>query len=70
MIGQIVRNDLPITVEHTMANGCPGLLVRLDGEVDGVMVFEVGDAGITGLYYVRNPAKLTHVEAETPLALR
>ncbi|MEV5572184.1 hypothetical protein AB0L06_19235 [Spirillospora sp. NPDC052269] len=44
-------------------------MVRLDGEVDGVLAVAVGPGGdrITGLYYVRNPAKLTRVESETSL---
>ena len=28
------------------------------------------DARITGLYYVRNPEKLTRVDRQTPLTLR
>jgi hypothetical protein len=28
------------------------------------------DARIAGLYYVRNPEKLSHLEFETPLTLR
>ena len=52
------------------SNGIPALVVRLDGELDGVMAIRVSDARITGLYYVRNPEKLTRVESEIPLALR
>ncbi|WP_432197218.1 RNA polymerase sigma-70 factor [Streptomyces sp. bgisy027] len=58
------------TTEPTVVNGNPALLVRLDGEIDGVMVISVEDARITGLYYVRNPEKLSHVTSATPLALR
>lgn len=53
-----------------VVNGNPALVVRIDGEIDGVMAIRVEDASITGLYYVRNPEKLSHVESETPLALR
>jgi RNA polymerase sigma-70 factor (ECF subfamily) len=42
----------------------------VDGEIDGVIAIRVEDARITGLYYVRNPEKLTRVESETPLTLR
>ncbi|MFF0156805.1 RNA polymerase sigma-70 factor [Streptomyces sp. NPDC005263] len=70
MIGGLGKNELPITVAPTVANGSPALLVRLDGEIDGVMAFRVEDARITGLYYVRNPQKLSHLEHETPLTLR
>ena len=53
-----------------MVNGSPALLVRLGGEVDGVMAVQVEGVRITGLYYVRNPEKLSHIDSETPLALR
>jgi RNA polymerase sigma-70 factor, ECF subfamily len=53
-----------------MVNGDPALVVRLNSEIDGVMAIRMDDARITGLYYVRNPEKLTHVESETPLTLR
>ncbi|TDC39807.1 RNA polymerase subunit sigma-24 [Micromonospora sp. 15K316] len=59
-----------LTGEPTMVNGNPALLVRLDGEIDGVLAIRVEDARIAGLYYVRNPEKLTRVESETPLTLR
>ncbi|GAA0478950.1 RNA polymerase sigma24 factor [Paractinoplanes deccanensis] len=54
----------PITI-----NGNPALLVRLDGELDGVLTVRVDGSLIDGLYYVRNPGKLTHVTTETPLTL-
>jgi RNA polymerase sigma-70 factor (ECF subfamily) len=59
-----------ITVEPTVINGNPALVVRLDGEVGGVMAVRVEDARITGLYFVGNPEKLSRVESETPLTLR
>ncbi|WP_218030435.1 hypothetical protein [Streptomyces viridosporus] len=58
------------TVEPTAVNGSPALLVRLDGEIDGVMVIRVEDARITGLHYVRDPEKLSRVASTTPLTLR
>ncbi|MDL5205779.1 RNA polymerase sigma-70 factor [Streptomyces sp. ALI-76-A] len=70
MIGGLSKNKIPITVAPTMVNGSPALLVRLDGEIDGVMAARVEDARITGLYYVRNPEKLSYVESETRLTLR
>ncbi|MGI5324807.1 RNA polymerase sigma-70 factor [Actinomadura nitritigenes] len=65
-----VRNENTITTEHTVVNGAPALLLRLDGELDGVMAARVEGGRITGLYYVRNPEKLTRVDSETPLSLR
>ncbi|MFD5102698.1 RNA polymerase sigma-70 factor [Streptomyces albidochromogenes] len=70
VIGGLGKNKLPITLAPTVVNGSPALLVRLDGELDGVMAVRVEDARISGLYYVRNPEKLHHVESETPLTLR
>ncbi|HEX6684277.1 MAG TPA: RNA polymerase sigma-70 factor [Candidatus Limnocylindrales bacterium] len=64
------RIEGTLSGEPTVVNGNPALLVRLDGEIDGVMAIRVEDARITGLYYVRNPAKLTRVESETPLTWR
>ncbi|MEV7955498.1 RNA polymerase sigma-70 factor [Streptomyces sp. NPDC088141] len=59
-----------LTVGPTVVNGNPALVLRLDGEIDGILAPRVENARITGLYYVRNPAKLTRVESETPLTLR
>ncbi|MGW6244582.1 RNA polymerase sigma-70 factor [Streptomyces roseolus] len=48
-------------------NGGPALFVRLDGEVDTVVALRVDDGRVTGLYAVRNPEKLSHLERETTL---
>jgi RNA polymerase sigma-70 factor (ECF subfamily) len=53
-----------------VVNGGPALVLHLDGELDGIMAVRLEDARITGIYYVRNPEKLTRVESETPLTLR
>ncbi|MBB5939227.1 hypothetical protein FHS42_006320 [Streptomyces zagrosensis] len=55
--GGIGKLDSTLTTEPTVVNGNPALLVRLDGEIDGVMALRIEDARITGLYYVRNPRK-------------
>jgi len=68
--GGVGRTEATITGEATVVNGNPALILRLDGEIDGVMAVRVEDTGITGLYYVRNPEKLTRVGSETPLTLR
>ncbi|WP_314222232.1 RNA polymerase sigma-70 factor [Streptomyces zaehneri] len=70
VIGGAGRVDATITGELALVNGHPALLVRLDGEYDGVMAVRVEDARITGIYYIRNPEKLTRVASETPLTLR
>jgi RNA polymerase sigma-70 factor (TIGR02957 family) len=68
--GGLGRVDATITIGLTAVNGSLALLVHLDGELDGIMAVRVEDARIAGLYYVRNPEKLTRVGSETPLTLR
>jgi RNA polymerase sigma-70 factor (ECF subfamily) len=69
-LGGSAKLESTITCEPTVINGSPALVLRLDGEIDGIMAVRVEDDRITGLYNVRNPGKLTHVESETPLTLR
>ncbi|WP_214411032.1 RNA polymerase sigma-70 factor [Sphaerisporangium fuscum] len=64
------KAQVTLTSDPTVVNGGPALIIRVDGEVDGVIAVRVEGARITGLYYVRNPQKLTRIDAETPLALR
>ena len=70
LVGGLRKTEGAITAGPTVVNGNPALVVRLDGEIDGVIAIRVEDARVTGLYYVRNPEKLTRVESETPLTLR
>ncbi|RVX41911.1 RNA polymerase sigma-70 factor (ECF subfamily) [Nonomuraea polychroma] len=69
-VGGLGRVEGAITVDPTVINGNPALVVRLNGEVGGVLAVHVEDARITGLYFVSNPEKLTRVDSETPLTLR
>ena len=70
ILSGIGKTEGTLTSDPTVVNGNPALVVRLDGEIDGVIAIRVEDARIAGLYYVRNPEKLTRVESETPLTLR
>lgn len=54
---------LPVQV-----NGYPALLMRIDGEIDGVLAVRVEGGLVAGLYYVRNPEKLSRVERETAVS--
>jgi RNA polymerase sigma-70 factor, ECF subfamily len=56
------------SVEPIQVNGGPGLLVRANGEVDGVMAVRVENGHVTGIYHVRNPEKLSRVEQETAVS--
>jgi RNA polymerase sigma-70 factor (TIGR02957 family) len=70
VLGGIGRTEAALTSEPTVVNGSPALVLRLDGEIDGVLAVRLENGRITGVYYVRNPAKLTRVASETPLTLR
>ncbi|MGK8558056.1 RNA polymerase sigma-70 factor [Nocardia gipuzkoensis] len=70
ILGGIGKTDATITVDPTILNGSPALVFRLDDEIDGIMAFRVEDDRIKGLYFVRNPQKLTRIGFETPLTLR
>jgi len=48
-------------------NGYPALILRLNGEIDTVVAVRIDDGLITGLYAVRNPEKLSHMDRETAL---
>jgi RNA polymerase sigma-70 factor (TIGR02957 family) len=56
-----------VSLRPTQVNGYPALIVELDGEVDTVVAVRVDDGLITGLYAVRNPEKLSHMQRETAL---
>ncbi|MET7999755.1 RNA polymerase sigma-70 factor [Nonomuraea glycinis] len=70
IVGGLGKAQIALTSEPTVVNGNPALLLRVDGELDGVIAVRVEDALITGLYYVRNPEKLTRIASEIPLTLR
>jgi RNA polymerase sigma-70 factor (ECF subfamily) len=54
--------------EPVEVNGRPALLIRLDGEFDGIMAFRIEGGLVTGIYYVRNPEKLSRLEQETAVS--
>ncbi|QFG22174.1 hypothetical protein [Actinomadura sp. WMMB 499] len=70
ILGGIGKRGSTLTYDPTIVNGGPALVVRLDGEIDGIMAIRADGDRITGLYYVRNPEKLTRVETEPPVTLR
>ncbi|MER7364703.1 RNA polymerase sigma-70 factor [Nonomuraea wenchangensis] len=59
------RRDAERSVEPVQINGGPGLLVRVGGEIDGVVAVRVENGHVAGVYHVRNPEKLSRVERET-----
>ncbi|MHC3468128.1 RNA polymerase sigma-70 factor [Streptomyces sp. 7R007] len=70
IVGGSGRIDATLTTTPTVVNGNPGLALHLDGTLDGIMATRVENGRITGLYYVRNPEKLTRVGQRTRLTLR
>jgi RNA polymerase sigma-70 factor (ECF subfamily) len=55
------------SLELAQVNGYPALILRVNGEIDTVTALRIDDGLITGLYAVRNPEKLSHMEKETSL---
>jgi RNA polymerase sigma-70 factor, ECF subfamily len=67
LTGGLGRIDAVVSLQPAQVNGWPGLLLRLDGELDTVVAVRVDDGLVTGLYAVRNPEKLSHMARETAL---
>jgi RNA polymerase sigma-70 factor (ECF subfamily) len=55
------------SLQPAQVNGYPALILRLNGEIDTVVAVRIDDGLITGLYAVRNPEKLSHMQRETTL---
>jgi RNA polymerase sigma-70 factor (TIGR02957 family) len=56
-----------VSLQPVQVNGYPALAIRRDGKLETVMAVRVDDGLITGLYAVRNPEKLSHMQRETAL---
>jgi RNA polymerase sigma-70 factor (ECF subfamily) len=55
------------SLQPAQVNGYPALILRLNGEIDTVIAVRIDDGLITGLYAMRNPEKLSHMQRETAL---
>jgi RNA polymerase sigma-70 factor (TIGR02957 family) len=55
------------SLRPAQVNGYPALILLLDGAIDTVVAVHISEGLITGLYGVRNPEKLSHLERETAL---
>ena len=55
------------SLQAAQVNGYPALILRLNGEINTVVAVRIDDGLITGLYAVRNPEKLSHMQRETAL---
>ena len=72
-VGRVLALGLPAigtsgSLQPTHVNGYPALVYRVDGEIDTVIALHVAGGRITGLYAVRNPAKLSRMDQETALS--
>lgn len=64
----LARIGTAVTVLRTVdVNGRPGLLLRSSDGLEGVITVRIEDGRISGLYAVRNPEKLSHMDRETTL---
>jgi len=61
------RITAPATLEPAQVNGHPALILRLDGQIDTVVAVRIDNGLVTGLYAIRNPDKLSHMQRETTL---
>jgi RNA polymerase sigma-70 factor (ECF subfamily) len=62
------RIAVAASLQPVLVNGYPALVLRLNGEIDTVVAVRIDDGLVTGLYAVRNPEKLSHMEQETALS--
>jgi len=67
LVSGLGRVPATATLAPAQVNGYPALILRIDGEIDTVIGLRFDEGLITGLYAVRNPDKLSHMERETPL---
>jgi RNA polymerase sigma-70 factor (TIGR02957 family) len=67
LTANLARLGGEMSVELAHVNGGPALIVRLDGTIDGVLAVRIDEGQVTGVYYVRNPEKLSWLDGETAL---
>ncbi|MFG2110091.1 RNA polymerase sigma-70 factor [Micromonospora chersina] len=57
-----------MSLRTAQVNGYPALILQQGDEVDTVLAVRIDDGLVTGLYAVRNPDKLSHMEHEISLS--
>lgn len=57
-----------VSVEFRTVNGGPAVVLLRDGDIDSVMTIGHEHGVVTAIYVVRNPEKLTRLDAHTSLA--
>lgn len=61
------KHQVQVLGDIITVNGNPALAVQVDGEFDGVMAILAVGGRVAGLYYVRNPEKLTRLAETQPI---
>lgn len=67
LVGGVSRLAGAGTLSTAEVNGRPAVVLRIDGELDTVLTLRVDGGRVSGLYAVRNPAKLTGMEQTVAL---
>lgn len=67
-LATLVGLGAALEVESVLVNGWPALLIRLDGELDGIISLRVDDGLVSGIYAVRNPEKLSRIMREVEVS--
>ncbi|MFF4888588.1 RNA polymerase sigma-70 factor [Micromonospora chersina] len=57
-----------MSLRPAQVNGFPALIMEQDDEIEAVLAVRIDDGLVTGLYAVRNPQKLSHMEREISLS--
>jgi RNA polymerase sigma-70 factor (TIGR02957 family) len=55
------------SLQPAQVNGYPALIIRMGGELDTVLAVRIAGGLVTGLYAVRNPEKVSHMDREIAL---
>jgi len=64
LLAVLDRLGAAVSLQVAQVNGHPSLIVRRNGAIDTVIAARIDRGLITGLYAVRNPEKLSHMEQE------
>ncbi|GGY97888.1 RNA polymerase sigma-70 factor [Streptomyces poonensis] len=67
LVAGLGRFGAAAALQPAQVNGCPALILRLNGRIDTVLAVRVDGGLVTGLYAVRNAVKLSRVERATTL---
>jgi RNA polymerase sigma-70 factor (TIGR02957 family) len=67
-LSAVFPSDASALAEPVLVNGADGMRFHAHGELDTVATWRIDSGLVTGLYFVRNPEKLSRVAVEVLLA--